>query len=200
MILLVLATLLVLEAAIPGSFLGDYRLIFYDRYLKANPVTGASEGRLDGGRLEYYGLAWQVIADSRWLGQGIGAAFPHPYIAGRYAFPHSLALDFLLSYGIAGIVGLFVGLSTLIIYLLRNLNWTEYRLMKATLLGYLLFAFTFSIGSNFFPQLAMVHAVSIVLGIALKVATLDGQRFDHGEPWRLRLRTYRRPSGSQPLP
>ena len=44
----------------------------------------------------------------------------------------------------------------------------------------------------------MVHVVSIVLGIALKVATLDGRRFEHGGPWRLRLRAYRRTPGSQP--
>ena len=37
-----------------------------------------------------------------------------------------------------------VGLCAIIVYLLTNLNWTEYRLMKATLLGYLLFALTFS--------------------------------------------------------
>ena len=143
MILLVLAALLVLEVTIPGSFLGDYRLIFYDRYLKANPITGATEGRIDGGRFELYTLAWHAIEGKRWLGLGIGGASLHPYIPGIYIFPHSLILDFLLAYGIIGVGAMLVGLCAIIVYLLTNLNWTEYRLMKATLLGYLLFAFDF---------------------------------------------------------
>ena len=84
MILLVLAALLVLEVVIPGSFLGDYRLIFYDRYLKANPITGATEGRIDGGRFELYtaGLA-RLFEGKRWL--GLVSAAP-PYIPTYQAY------------------------------------------------------------------------------------------------------------------
>jgi hypothetical protein len=79
LVMMFVVAIILLEIAIPASFLGDYRLIFYDRFLKINPVTGVSEGRIDGGRLEYYTLAWRIIQPNPVFGLGIGAAFPHPY-------------------------------------------------------------------------------------------------------------------------
>lgn len=170
------AAVLVADAVIPGGFLTTYRNAFYYRYLKANPATGQVEGRIDGGRLEYYGLAWRYLEGRRFLGLGFGSGIPHPYLAARYAFPHSLILDFLLGFGIAGLIALLSGLSVIALHIALNMRWQEHTTMKVTLVGFLLYALLYSLVSFFWGHVAMVHAVAILLGVSLKVATLDRQQ------------------------
>lgn len=173
LIIMIVAAVALLELITPSNFLNEYVLIFYDRFLKVNPATGASEGRIDGGRLEYYGLAWNLVKENPLFGLGIGAAFPHPYFSGRYSFPHSIILDFLLSYGVVGVIALFAGILFLAIYLLRNLKFGEFAIEKAALCGYLMYAFLVSLVSYYWGHLPLVHATAICLGIALKLAILD---------------------------
>lgn len=186
---LVAAAVILLEIIIPSSFLGDYRLIFYDRFLKVDPFTGVSEGRIDGGRLEYYSLAWDLVKANPLFGLGLGAAFPHPYISGRFSFPHSIILDFLLSYGIIGVLALFAGIILMTIFLLLNLRMGEFTLEKATLCGYLFYAFLVSLVSYFWGHLPLVHATAISLGIILKMAILDARSIAPTAR-RIRLRGY----------
>lgn len=173
LIAMIVTAVAFLELITPSSFLREYALIFYDRFLKVNPATGASEGRIDGGRLEYYGLAWNLVKENPFFGLGIGAAFPHPYLSGRYSFPHSIILDFLLSYGLVGVIVLFASISFLTTYLLRNLKFGEFAIEKAALCGYLMYAFLVSLVSYYWGHLPLVHATAICLGIALKLAILD---------------------------
>jgi hypothetical protein len=173
LIVMMVAAVALLEVITPSSFLREYVLIFYDRFLKLNPETGVSQGRIDGGRLEYYGLAWSLISENRLFGLGLGAAFPHPELSGRYSFPHSLILDFLLSYGAFGVVVLFSSITLLTTYLLRNLKFAAYSIEKATLCGYLMYAFLVSLISYYWGHLPLVHVTAIGLGIALKLAMLD---------------------------
>ncbi len=188
---LVIAVIGLLELVLPGSFLGDYRLIFYARYLKADPTTGQAYGRLDGGRLGYYGLAWQSMQGSQWLGGGLGTAFQHPSVPGRYAFPHSLLLDFFLTLGVFGLFVLAAGLLAFASYLLLNVNWRQYQAMKLGLAGYLLFTLFSSLVSNLWPNLVHVNGLAVALGIMLKLATLDGRSLAKVDSFRLRLRPYR---------
>lgn len=191
LILAFVAAVALLEFITPSDFLAEYRLIFYDRFLKLNPETGVSQGRIDGGRLEYYGLAWNLVKANPLFGLGIGSAFPHPYLSGRYSFPHSIILDFLLGYGILGVISLFASITLLATYLLRNLNFREYALEKASLCGYLMYAFLVSLVSYYWGHLPLVHATGICLGVILKMAILD-RRAGRGAGQRLRLRSHRR--------
>lgn len=189
LIVLVLAALILLEIIIPSSFLGDYRLIFYDRFLKVDPTTGVSEGRIDGGRLEYYSLAWNLVKANPLFGLGVGAAFPHPYISGRFSFPHSIILDFLLGYGIIGVLALFASIILIAIFLFLHLRMGEFTLEKATLSGYLFYAFLVSLVSYFWGHLPLVHATAISLGFILKMAILDARSIP-STARRIRLRGY----------
>jgi O-antigen ligase len=195
-ILLFLFFVILLDIIMPSRVLAEYRLIFYDRYLKTNPYTGEPTGRIDGGRLEYYFLAWEAIAENRWLGGGLGAAFVHPYVYDRYAFPHSLILDFLLSYGLLGIFLLLFIIISIIVYIFRNINWRKYSLEKAGAGGYLIFVFLVSLVGFFWGHLPMVYTTAITLGTLLKMATLDAQTWPR-RPLRLRLWAYRRQKGPQ---
>lgn len=195
-ILIFLCLIILLDIILPSQVLAEYRLIFYNRYLKANPQTGEPIGRIDGGRLEYYRLAWEAIAESRWLGGGLGAAFVHPYVYDRYSFPHSLILDFLLGYGLLGIFLLFFTISFITVYIFKNINWRQYSLEKASAGGYLIFVFLVSLVGFFWGHLPMVYTTAITLGTLLKMATLDAQARPR-LPFRLRLWAYRRRNARQ---
>ncbi|MCX7853403.1 MAG: hypothetical protein N2383_11525 [Caldilineales bacterium] len=195
-LLIFLCFIILLDVIIPSQVLVEYRLIFYDRYLKTNPETGQPIGRIDGGRLEYYFLAWEAIAENRWLGGGLGAAFVHPYVYARYSFPHSLILDFLLSYGLLGVFLLLFIITAIVVYIFRNTNWREYSLEKAGAGGYLIFVFLVSLVGFFWGHLPMVYTAAITLGTLLKMATLDAQARPR-PPLRLRLWAYRRRNGQR---
>lgn len=186
LVIAMFAAVAILELITPSNFLAEYRLVFYDRFLKVNPETGATKGRIDGGRLEYYGLAWSLIKSNPVFGLGVGAAFPHPDISGRYSFPHSMILDFLLSYGISGVIALLSSVILLATFLVRNLKFSKYSVEKAALCGYLMYAFLVSLVSYYWGHLPLVHVTAISLGIALKLAILDRRAAETTDGRRLK--------------
>lgn len=189
--LIVIFLIILLEIILPTNFLSEYSILLYRRYLKINPNTGEQIESIFDTRLDYYVLAWQSIAESRWLGAGLGASFAHPYIMDRYAFPHSIIIDFMLSYGIFGIMFLFSFMIFVGYYVIKYINWREYPVEKAAFGSYLLFAFLVSLVGFFWGHLPMVYTTALALGTLLKVAALDARAHPRASQPTLRLRAYR---------
>jgi O-antigen ligase len=191
--LIVISFVVLLDIILPTNFLSEYLILFYKRYLKINPNTGEQIESVFDTRLDYYVLAWESIKENRWFGGGVGASFTHPYIMDRYAFPHSIILDFMLSYGIFGLLSLFLFIIFVMFYVIKYVNWRENPVEKAAFGSYLLFAFLVSLVGFFWGHLPMVYTTAIALGTLLKVAVLDAQARPHGARpgWRLRLRAFR---------
>jgi|GEM_PF-6942318 len=191
--LIVIFFVVLLDVILPANFLSEYLILFYKHYLKINPSTGEQIESIFDTRLDYYILAWESIAESRWLGAGLGASFAHPYIVDRYAFPHSIILDFMLSYGISGLLFFFSFMIFVVFYAMRYINWREYPVEKAAFGSYLLFALLVSLVGFFWGHLPMVYTTAIALGTLLKVAVLDDQARPRGARpgFRLRLRAAR---------
>ena len=175
-VLLLLAFLLpILMAAItPGSLLVEYRILFFKIFLKRNPVTGVLIGRIDGGRFYLIAQGWEMVKQSPIWGFGLGPGISSGL--GTIVFPHNLMIDFLIGMGLLGIVLLVLFLFIIIRYIVTRMDWYRYPVMKIGIVGYLIYAFVFSQVGVFWGQLGLIHLSALLLGITLKLATLDGAR------------------------
>jgi hypothetical protein len=88
------------------------------------------------------GIAWQIVADSHFLGVGPGGLGAHwPPDAGPYAGPYSLGMEIASQYGLAITVALLIGLIGVLVWCLtrlrhtRGLRWHDRRRAPALWVG-----------------------------------------------------------------
>lgn len=167
------AALLILELIVPGNLLLEYRIAFFRNYLKFNPVSGTSIGRVDGGRFYLWAKGLQVLKESPWWGQGFGPGIRSD--TGFLVFPHNLVIDFLIGTGLLGVTLLLSFLATISFYVARFIDWNSFSVLKLSMMGFLIYVFSVSMVGVLWGHLSLLHVSALILGMLIKFATLDRQ-------------------------
>ncbi len=173
LIVFIIAAIAMLEIIVPGNVLREYWMIIMRRFLKRNPVSGASIGTVDGGRFYIYQKAYEMLQSKPIWGYGLGVEIRTN--SGIGVPPHNIIADFILGTGIFGFI-MFSLICIIVAYMiLRKLNYRSYGELKLGLLGYIVFVSFFSLVGVLWTHVIMVHMFAITLGVSLKLAVLDGR-------------------------